>query len=313
MRTEEHARMRAELLGKIQEWCGPFPDRGNLNIEEIAQTEYRTHTEIKLFYDAEPGERVPAYLLLPRPRSEGKLPAVLALHQCAWECDLGKDQVVGRCPQWPDQAYGFELVREGFIVLAPDASKVGERFDPALRERWQTASVLGNSPDACCTAPGGTWGSIRWKPAFDATRGIDVLSQYEGVDPQRIGVIGHSLGADTVLRTMPHDERIAAAVISGGGMVGLNTDDAPYGVRYSELLKVLAPRPFFEVFGTQDHISGSEEMVQNKRTAHSEARDLYDLYEKGDDLAKYEFDGGHSFPTEARKAAYGWLHTKLAD
>ena len=50
MRTEEHARMRAELLGKIQEWCGPFPDRGNLNIEEIAQTEYRTHTEIKLFY-----------------------------------------------------------------------------------------------------------------------------------------------------------------------------------------------------------------------------------------------------------------------
>ena len=95
-------------------------------------------------------------------------------------------------------------------------------------------------------------------------------------------------------------------------MVGLEGDDAPYGVRYHELLKVLAPRPFFEVFGSQDHISGSEEMVRIKRTAHSEARELYDLYGKGNDLAKYEFDGGHSFPIEARKAAYGWLLTKLA-
>ena len=139
-----------------------------------------------------------------------------------------------------------------------------------------------------------------------------MLSQYDGVDPQRIGVIGHSLGADTVLRTMPHDERIAAAVISGGGMVGLKADDPPYGVRYSELLEVLAPRPFFEVFGMQDHISDSEEMVRNKRTAHADAGQLYDLYGKGNDLARYEFDGGHSFPAEARKAAYDWLHAKLA-
>ncbi|MGD8240977.1 MAG: prolyl oligopeptidase family serine peptidase [Armatimonadota bacterium] len=289
-----------------------MPARGPLRTREAWRREYRTHTQIKLIYEGEPGETIPAYLLVPRDAPSGPLPAILAAHQCAWQCDVGKEQVVGKCVDWPDQAYGLELVREGFIVLAPDANKVGERYDPELREQWQTAAELGGQ-HACCTAPGGSWGPIRWKPVYDVMRGVDFLAAHQRVDRERIGMIGHSLGADTTLWAMPLEERITAAAISGGGIIA---DWLPYGLPYADILKLLAPRPFLEVVGRADPINWGEtepapasvdERMRGKRDAHAQAREVYALDGAEERLACYEHEGGHCFPEEGRREAYAWL------
>jgi len=318
MSPDDWTARREELLARLRGWCGAFPERGPLNARETARREYATHTEVQVEYDGEPGERIPAYLLLPRNAPMGCLPAVFAAHQCAWQCDIGKEQVVGKCADLPDQAYGLELVREGFVVLAPDANKVGERYDPKLREAWQTAEVL-KGQHACCTAPGGSWGSVRWKPVYDVMRGIDYLSGHERVDGQRIGMLGHSLGADTTLWTMPLEERIRAAAISGGGL--MMTKWLPYGLPYAEILSLIAPRPFFEVTGWRDYANceskeqelSTDERMCAKRAAHDAAREVYRFAGHEEALGRFEFDGGHLFPAEGRQAAYAWLKRWLVD
>jgi dienelactone hydrolase len=327
MDEREWLARRTGLLDRLRAWRGELPERVPLNVIEIWRREWRTHTEIKVTYDGSPGERIPAYLLLPRDAPAGPLPAVFAAHQCGDQCDLGKEQVVGKSVDWPDQAYGLGLVREGFVVIAPDANKVGERFDPKLREPWQR---VGDPPfdvgprhvrqRGCCLAQGGSWGSQRWKPVFDVMRGVDLLVQHPRVDPTRIGMIGHSMGGDTVLWAMPWDERIRAAVISGSGLLGFFPPAGPYGLPYADILKLIAPRPLLEVTGTEDSPNlvrpdislDVDERMRAKRDAHNAARAIYGFADASDRLGRYEFSGGHIFPPEAHGVAYGWLKRWLA-
>ena len=323
----EWDQQRTELIERLEAWRGPLDERGPLEVEEHGRREYRSHTEIKLSYDDGRRKRIPAYLLIPRNAPDERLPAVFAAHQCAGHCDVGKEQVVGKCADSPDQAYGLELAREGFVVLAPDANKVGERYDPSLREPWQTMADLGGQ-QACCTAPGGSWGPVRAKPVFDVMRGIDLLCEHPRVNPDRIGMIGHSLGADTTLWVMPFEPRIKAAAISGGG---LQLDWMPYGLPFIDILRLIAPRPFLHVCGVEDpaHWATTQaemldaraggpdlsvpvnERMRASRAATEAARDVYRLYAAEDAIARYEFDGGHSFPPDARRAAYDWLRRWL--
>ena len=154
MQRDEWRDRRNELLDRLREWRGELPARGPLEVAETSRREYHSHTEIALTYAGEPGERIPAYLLLPRDPVAMPTPGILAAHQCACQCDIGKEQVVGKCVDLPDQAYGLELVCEGFAVLAPDANKVGERYDPELREQWQCAFEDLPDQTRCCCAPG---------------------------------------------------------------------------------------------------------------------------------------------------------------
>ena len=69
-------------------------------------------------------------------------------------------------------------------------------------------------------------------------RGIDLLCDLAYVDCDRIGMIGHSLGADTTIWTMPFEARIRAAAISGGGLM-IEGDWLPYGLPYEDVLRLI--------------------------------------------------------------------------
>jgi dienelactone hydrolase len=307
------------LLKKLSEWSGTIPVGGPLNIVEKERREYRTHTEIKLSYDGDPDERIPAYLLIPRGGNE-RCPAIFAAHQCFNACDIGKEQVVGKSIDHPDQAYGLELVREGFVVLAPDSNLVGERFNPKLREQWQTCADFGGSQGKCCCGPlGAFWPP--WKGAYDTIRGIDVLTQHPKVDIERIGMIGHSRGAGTTLYTIPFEKRIKASAISGGTGMGHSHEKGwIHGLYSLDLLHVIAPRPFFEAVGTEDYLNicpesmkdlAVEERMREKYEVYEQAKEFYKLYDLNDGLELFVFNGGHSFPIEARKASYAFLKKHL--
>lgn len=61
-------------------------------------------------------EQVPAYLLIPD--KQGNNPAILIHHQHNREHHLGKSEACGLAGN-PLQAFGPELVKKGFVVLAP--------------------------------------------------------------------------------------------------------------------------------------------------------------------------------------------------
>ena len=129
-------------------------------------------------------------------------------------------------------------------------------------------------------------------------------------------MIGHSLGADTTLWTMPVEKRIKVAAISGGGLMHSTSS---HGVPYADVLSLMAPRPFLEVTGYHDYTNcrdkesgiSIDDRMRKKREAHQAAQAVYQLLGHEDRLSRYEFDGGHSFPTEGREATYAWFRRWL--
>src|SRR5207253_1287880 len=109
---------RASILEAMQKVMGPLPGK-----EKRCALEVRTEEEADcgdylrrlMSYNSEPGSRVSAYLLIPKKALSPKPPAVLALHQTH---SLGQKVVVGLGGSTNDE-YGVELVRRGYVVLAP--------------------------------------------------------------------------------------------------------------------------------------------------------------------------------------------------
>lgn len=137
------------------------------------------YRELAVTYEGEFGERIPAYLLIP---TQGKppYPAIVAQHQCFQDCDIGKDAVVGKSHLRPDQAYGFELVLRGYVVLAPDSINCGARNVPGVRDQGEN-----NRDQPVCfdkVIPKLSVKSFYLKHLWDATRAVDVLESLEFVD-----------------------------------------------------------------------------------------------------------------------------------
>jgi dienelactone hydrolase len=225
--------------------------------------------------------------------------------------------VVGKRVDLPDQAYGFELVKLGFVVLAPDAAKIGERYDPGLRKQWQCAHDR-PSQEKCCCASGGSWGQPRWRPVFDAKRAVTVLQGQAEVDPERIGAIGHSLGADTIIWSLPFEDRLKAVVLSGGGiMKAENQGWMPYAIPYEEMLADIMVKcaSVFEFAGTADQIHRIDDPLIDDPDRHmAKKAELYQrLQALGHDAELSTAGCGHFFHENGRKRSYEFLSSRLGN
>jgi dienelactone hydrolase len=307
---------------RFDAWLGDMPSLHacDPHVEVLATREYREFTEKKIAYQGNGDDVIPAYLLIPR-GVELPTAGIVAYHQCGYHCDVGKEQVVGKRVDLPDQAYGFELAKQGFVVLAPDAKNVGERYNPDLREPWQCAENRADQ-DRCCCGPGGSWGYPRWQPVFDARRAVDVLCRQPEVDAARVGAIGHSLGADTIIWTLPFEARIRAAAISGGGIIRVKAAGwQPYAVPYAEFLAMVVATgvPFFEFAGTQDPIHRLDDPQLDDEALHMWLkREIYERLWAETEATKATLQlvtarCGHRFHEEGRRRAYQFLRGHLGD
>ena len=98
----------------------------------------------------------------------------------------------------------------------------------------------------------------------DAHRAVDILSNINGVDKDRIVTLGHSLGAKEVLYLMAFDDRVKAGVFSEGGIaLPFSNWDAPWYLgnqvnsptfqhEHDELIALISPRPFLLLGGEID-------------------------------------------------------------
>jgi fermentation-respiration switch protein FrsA (DUF1100 family) len=298
------AKRRAHILASMQQVMGPLPADSRkvppeVKVEEEVQTEKLVRR--KLTFAVEKGDRLPAYLFLPRERP-GKLPAVLCLHPTHRE--LGKGVAAGLGGK-DDRHYAVHLAERGYVALAPDYPNMGEyRFD-AYKHGYASTTM---------------------KAIWNHMRCVDLLQSLPEVDPERIGVLGHSLGGHNSMFVAVFDERIQCIVSNcgfcsfptymkgdlkgwahDGYMPRLRTvyDLKPAKVPFdfTEVTAALAPRAFLASAPLRDHNFDA----QGVKDCIAAARPVYELLGARDRLAANYPDCDHNFPDEVRRTAYDWL------
>ena len=293
---------RRELLTGL---LGRMPGRVPLNLEILERVERDGYVQEKVVYDTEDTMSVPAYLLTPSGRRRPG-PAMLAIHGHG----PGKSQVCGlTSTDAPNGDYALQLVRQGYVVLAPDLRCFGERLDEMPATHYACDTNLVHAVMA------------GWNPLtqnlWDMARSLDVLEQHRLVDPARLGVAGLSYGGTVSLFLAACDERVRAAVISGylsswqaSHAVPLNMCgsqvlfDSLGRLEHLDVAALVAPRPMLIESGTEDpifpHGTASETVAR--------LRLLYDYHGAGDCLDHDVFNGDHQWHGEI---AYPFLARHL--
>ena len=297
---------RDHILAHFQEIAGPLPGgerRVPLEMKIVADSRERRFTRKKITFGTEPGDRVPAWLLIPdaRPGAPARGPAVLCLHQTI---AIGKDEPAGLGKN-PELAYARELAERGYVALAPDYPNFGEYKVDAYALGYASATM---------------------KAIWNNLRAVDLLCSLSEVDPEKIGVIGHSLGGHNSIFTALFDRRIKAVVSScgfnafpvyyKGNIAGWShrgymprlreryqLDLKKVPVDFPELIAALAPRAFF----TNSPLRDANFEVEGVRVCIEAARPVYELFGAADRLVAVYPDAEHSFPRAERVLAYRFL------
>lgn len=84
-----------------------------------------------------------------------------------------------------NRGYGKELAERGYIVMAPDYPSFGDQMDYDFTGDRYESGVM--------------------KAIFNHIRSVDFLQARPDVDPERIGVIGHSLGGHSAMYVAAFD------------------------------------------------------------------------------------------------------------
>lgn len=278
-----------------------------LDVRVTATAESEQFVRRTITFAAAHGDtRIPAYLYLPREWRKGDRPrpAILALHPTS---PLGKGVVDGQGP--PNRAYARELAARGYVVLAPDYPSFGDYEYDFDDDRYVSGTMKG---------------------IVDHMRGVDVLCSRREVDPDRIGVIGHSLGGHNAMFVAAFDPRIQVVVSScgwtpfrdyyGGKLdgwasprympriresFGLDPERVPFG--FDELVAALAPRAFFSSSPTHDENFA----VAGVRRAVRSARRAFRGLGVPANLEVVHPECGHDFPPAVRERAYRFVDMVL--
>lgn len=155
-------------------------------------------------YEPEPGDRVPAYLLIPNGASASRpRPAIAVWHQHAGKWNVGKVEPAGLAGDSVHHT-GAALAREGYVVLCPDALGFGQRTHPSLKggdyERFLFLRYVVQGK------------SLAWKNILDMRRGIDFLCSRPEVRQDKIGCYGHSMGSTFTWLVGPWEPRLKCLI-----------------------------------------------------------------------------------------------------
>lgn len=195
------ADFREKLLACLGgDWPKPCPL--NVRTTETRQCDgYRIET---VSYEAEPGDRIPAYLLLPDgANSDRPAPAICVWHQHNGAYQLGKVEPAGLAGAEMHHT-GVALAREGYVVLCPDALCFGERQNKQLPGgSFERFEFLRYVVAGKCMA---------WKNILDMRRAVDYLVARPEVRADRLGCYGHSMGSTFAWLVGPWEPRLIALV-----------------------------------------------------------------------------------------------------
>jgi dienelactone hydrolase len=297
------AKRREHILQSMQLVMGRLPDYSSrIPLEVRIQQDVKTRSFLirSLTFQAEKGERVPAFLLIPAGLKK-PAPAVLCLHQTI---AIGKSEPAGLGGSG-NLAYAIHLAMRGYITLAPDYPSFGEYPYDFAKSPFKSGSM---------------------KAIWNNMRALDLLQGLPEVDGERIGCIGHSLGGHNTMFTAAFDPRIKALVSNcgftsfsryyGGNLNGWTSprympliaslyhsrpEEMPFD--FGEVVASFAPRPILAIAPLHDDNFDNSGV----RDVMAAAQPVYDLFHSGEKLKAYYPDCRHDFPEDSRKVAYDWL------
>ena len=308
--VSDWGRRRSALLAGMREIMGPVPGKEKrcpleMRIEE--EVDRPAHVMRRITYAAEPGGRVPAYLLIPKRllSGGGRGRAVLCLHPT--DNKIGNKVVVGLGGR-ENRQYAQELADRGYVTLAPAYPQLAD-YQPDLKAlRYQSGTM---------------------KAIWDNVRGLDLLDSLPFVRAGAYGVIGHSLGGHNSVYTAVFDDRLKVIVSScgldsyvdykGGDIRGWTSDrymprllaykdrltEIPFD--FHEMIGALAPRVCFISAPLKDDNfkwKSVDEIV-------AAASQVYKLYGKPENLMVKHPDCTHDFPDDMRQVAYALFDKHL--
>jgi dienelactone hydrolase len=227
--------------------------------------------------------RMPGYLLIPK-APQGRVPAIICMYGTT--AGAGKDTTVGLSGRergsqpHPNYSFALDMVKAGFVAFAPDWLRDGERVRPG-EQPYESASFQREFPN---------W-SILGKEVWDTSRAIDYLQTLDFVDPNRIGMVGHSYGAGGTIHAAALDERIKVAVANGP------VSDPK---EYHELTSLMAPRPLLVSQAVGERRPEEEEI-------YAAVSKVYQALGYPERVYYVWYPGDHDFPAAARRMAVDWL------
>ncbi|MEQ1829459.1 MAG: alpha/beta hydrolase [Pirellula sp.] len=297
---------RSHILSAMEQVMGNLPGHprtASLDMQILESEDLPTLTRKKITYLAGPGDRIPAYLLIPKNKAPKSCPAMLCLHGTSGP----RGRTAGVGADYP--RYTLELAERGYVTIAPDYTLLGDnQIDPEL---------LGYSSGTMK----GIWSHIR---------AVDLLATIAEVDTHRMGTIGVSLGGHNSLFVGVFDERLKVIVTSSGFdsfldymngnptgwcqkryMPRIETvyakDPKQIPFDFPEVLSAIAPRALY----IHAPIHDSNFKVDSARRCETAARKVYQLLGANEQMVSVYPIGEHGFPFDQRQLAYEFVDKVL--
>jgi hypothetical protein len=192
-------RRRQEILDRWNGLLGKWPtpiERPKL--ERLEATRRENVMQHRIRVEVAPGQMLAGYLLVPD--GAGPHPAVVVPY-------YEPETSIGAKGELRD--FAWQLARRGFVTIAIGSPSGDARLPDVGETRLQPLSHLGYVAANCCNA----------------------LATQTEVDPQRIGIVGHSYGGKWAMFASCLYEKFACAAWSDGGIV---FDEARSNVNYWE-------------------------------------------------------------------------------
>ncbi|MGJ8585531.1 MAG: dienelactone hydrolase family protein [Marinosulfonomonas sp.] len=250
------------------------------------------------------GETVPGYFLPPR---DTQAPAVLYCHAHGARYDIGIQEFIEGRPALTGP-YLADFAARGWAVLCLEMPTFGARQTPnesALSKAhlWRGTTLFGQM-------------------ISELVAGIDFLESHPGVDAQRIGTAGISMGGTHAWWLSALDERVRAAA-SMGCFADLSClidthahDDHGHYMTVPGLLKLVSTAQLagLAVPRAQLHCIGEEDVFTSPRCFAKARDELTKIYAGAEHPPQFfsEPGIGHQETPEMRRRVLGFLEENLS-
>ena len=306
---------RQQLDQSWRKWLGDFPaQKAPLQTEFHEKESLPGFTRQRVTYQLEPGSRIDAMVLLPEKR-EGKLPTIVLFHPTY---DGHYKRAVGiEGSEEPERQQAVQWVQAGYAVIAPRCF-LWEELPADFQKLPNETLYATRTRHALQTHP--SWKGIT-RMAWDGIRALDFAETLPEVDPKRIAIFGHSLGAKEVLYVGAFDPRPRCVVSSEGGIgmrhsnwnaswyLGPEIREPGFPKEHHELLALIAPRPFLLLAGGEG--KGAADTPDSWHFIQA-TLPVYRLLGAPGSLGWLNHGLGHRYAESARSTAEAFIQKHLA-
>lgn len=197
---------RQEIQQRWHGMMGEWPDLLTDQELEIIESEKKEDfTQHKVRFNWLPGEATEGYLLVPD--GGGQKPAVVTVFY--------EPESAAGLSEKPNRDFAYQLTKRGFVTLSIGTTETTNN---------RTYSLYYPNRESAEIQPLSTL-------AYAAANAWQVLSKVKDVDPERIGIVGHSYGGKWALFASALYDKFACAVWSDPGIV---FDETRRSVNYWE-------------------------------------------------------------------------------